>query len=95
MSGPDAIIPPEVTDKIGEPMSFCNQFDAQRYLLGVYLQTYRALLSLGPRPQVDCALRLYAVHNAYRLARPCDLLDALQTFFADAQQKLEAYGAHS
>ena len=91
---PDATIPPEVTDKIGEPMSFWDHFDARRYFLGVYLQTYRALLSLGPRPQVDCALRLYAVHNAYRIARPRDLLDALQTFFPDAEQKLEAYGAH-
>jgi hypothetical protein len=65
----------------------------QRYFLGVYLQTYRALLSLGPRSQVDCALRLYVLHNAYRITRPRDLLDALQTFFPDAERKLEAYGA--
>jgi len=58
---PDATIPPEIADKIGEPMSFWDQFDPQRYFLGVYLQTYRALLSLGPRPQVECAPRLYAV----------------------------------
>jgi len=89
----DATIPPEVANKIGEPMSFWDQFDPRRYFLGAYLQTYRALLSLGPRPQVDCALRLYAARNAYRIAQPRDLLDALQTFFPDAEQKLKAYGA--
>lgn len=90
----DATIPPEVTNKIGEPMTFWDQFDVRRFFLGAYLQTYRALLSLGPRSEVDCALRLYVVHNAYRIARPRDLLDALQTFIPDAEQKLEAYGAH-
>jgi hypothetical protein len=79
---------------IGEPMSFWDRFDVQRYFLGVHLQTYRALLSLGPRSQMDCALRLYVLHTAYRVARPRDLLDALQTFFPDAEQKLEADGAH-
>jgi len=28
---------------------------------------------------MDCALRLYVLHNAYRIARPRDLLEALQT----------------
>ena len=91
---PDATIPPEVTNRIGEPMSFWDQFDTRRYFLGAYLQSSRALLSLGPRSQVGCAIRLYVIHNAYRIARPHDLLDALQTFFPDAEQKLEAYGAH-
>ena len=48
----------------------------------------------APRSQVDCALRLYVLHNAYRIARPRDLLAALQPFLPDAEQKLEAYGAH-
>jgi hypothetical protein len=91
---PTAPIPPEVTNKIGEPMSFWDQFEPQRYFLGAYLQTYRALLSLGPRTRVDCALRLYVLHTAYRIAHPRDLLVALQTFFPDAEQKLEAYGVH-
>jgi hypothetical protein len=91
---PDATIPPEVANRIGEPMTFWDQFDVRRFFLGAYLQAYRALLSLGPRSEVDCALRLYVVHNAYRIAQPRDLLDALQTFFPDAEQKLEAYGAH-
>ena len=91
---PDATIPPEVANRIGEPMSFWDQFEPRRYFLGAYLQTYRALLNLGPRSDVDCALRLYVVHNAYRIARPRDLLGALQTFFPDAVHKLGAYGAH-
>jgi hypothetical protein len=91
---PDAPIPPEVADRIGQPMTFWDRYDEQRYFLGVYLQTYRALLSLGPRSQVNCALRLYVLHEAYRIAKPRDLLDALLPFFPDAQQKLEAHGAH-
>jgi Peptidase family M1 domain len=91
---PNATIPPEVANKIGEPMSFWDQFDVRRYFLGAYLQTYRALLSLGPRPQVDCALHQYVLHNAYRIARPLDLLDALQGLFPNAKEQLEAYGAH-
>jgi hypothetical protein len=90
---PDATIPPEVSNKIGEPMSFWDRFEPRRYFLGAYLQTYRALLSLGARSQVDCALRMYVLNNAYRTARPRDLLDALQTFFPDAEQMLKAYGA--
>jgi peptidase M1-like protein len=90
---PNATIPPEIAERIGEPVSFWDRLDVQRYFLGVYLQTYRALLSLGPRSQVDCALRLYVLHSAYRTARPRDLLDALRTFFPDAEQKLESYGA--
>jgi hypothetical protein len=43
--------------RLGEPMSFWDRFESQRYFLGAYLQSYRALLSLGPRQQVDRALR--------------------------------------
>lgn len=91
---PDATIPLEVKDKIGEPMSFWDQYDPRRYFLGVYLQSYRALFSFGPRAQVDCSLRLYVLRNAYRNARPRDLLESLHAFFPDAGQRLEAYGAH-
>ena len=86
-------IPPQVGDKIGQPMTFWDNFDAGQYYLGVYLQTYRALRGLGPQSRVDCALRLYVHRNAYRTVRPGDLLDALQVFFPDARRKLEAHGA--
>jgi peptidase M1-like protein len=90
----DADIPPAVANKIGEPMTFWDRFDVRRFFLGAYLQTYRALLGLGPRSEIDCALRLYVVRNAYRVARPSDLLSALQAFFPDAKSKLEVAGAH-
>lgn len=90
---PDATIPPEVANRIGEPMSFWETLDYRRFFLGAYLQPYRALLSLGPRPHVDCALRAYVLRNAYRVVEPRDLLEALQALFPDAEQKLEAYGA--
>jgi peptidase M1-like protein len=90
----DAEIPPEVANKIGETMTFWDRFDERRFFLGAYLESYRALLSLGPRSEVDCALRSYVIHDAYRVARPRDLLDVLQTFFPEAEQKLARYGAH-
>src|SRR5262249_51628686 len=90
----DAAIPPEVADKIGEPMSFWDQFDVGRYFLGAYLQTYRALRSLGPRPPLACALPRSVLPTGYRTARPRDLLDALPSRSPHAEQKLEAYGAH-
>src|SRR5262249_27417751 len=45
-----------------------------RYFAGVYLQSYRALLELGTRAQVACALRSYVHDNAYGIARPIDPL---------------------
>ena len=90
----DATIPPEVANRIGELMTFWDLFEIRRYFLGVYLQTYRALASLAPRSELDCALRLYVVHNAYSVARPSDLGEALQTFIPGAEHKLENYGAH-
>lgn len=90
----DAEIPPEVVNRIGEPMTFWDRYDYRRFFLGAYLQTYRALASLGPQEEVDCALRRYVVQNAYGVARPRDLLNALLPAFPDAQSKLTAYGAH-
>jgi hypothetical protein len=90
----NAVIPPEDANQIGQPMTFWDRLGEQQYFLGVYLQTYRALLSLGPRSQVDCALHLYVLHNAYHIARPGDLLDAREPSFPNAQQTLTSYGAH-
>lgn len=89
----DATIPPEAANRIGQPMSFWDRLGEQRYFLGAYLQSYRALLSLGPRSQVDCALRRYVLDQAYRVARPPDLLLALQALFPDAERQLEGFGA--
>jgi hypothetical protein len=90
----NARIPAAAADRIGEPMRFWDRLGFRRFFLGVYLQTYRSLKSLGPRAQVDCALRAYVQQNAYRVARPADLLTALQRVFPAAKQELEAHGAH-
>jgi hypothetical protein len=88
------MLPSEVANRMGEPMTFWDQYDDGRYFAGVYLQSYRALLELGARAQVDCALRRYVRDNAYGIARPIDLLHALETEFPAARQGLEAHGAH-
>jgi hypothetical protein len=90
---PDATIPPEAANRIGQPMSFWDRLGEQRYFLGTYLQSYRALLSLGPRSEVDCALRRYVRDQSYRVAQPQDLLLALQAFFPDAERRLQDFGA--
>jgi hypothetical protein len=87
-------IPLEVANRMGEPMTFWDKFDDGLYFAGVYLQSYRALLELGARSRVDCALRRYVHDNAYGVARPIDLLNALETEFPAARQELEAHGAH-
>jgi hypothetical protein len=90
----DITIPSEVANRIGEPMTFWDQFEDGRYFAGVYLQSYRALLELGTQAEMDCALRTYVHDNAYRIARPIDLLEALETEFPAARQRLETRGAH-
>jgi len=87
-------IPPAVHNRIGEPMSFWQSHDFETIRLGMYVQTVQALAALGSTPSVNCALRRFVVHNAYRTAVPRDLLAALEPFFPDAEQKLAARGAH-
>jgi hypothetical protein len=63
------------------------------YYRGVYVQGAKALAALGPPDLVDCALRLYVARNAYAVARPSDLVDALRSVFPDAPAVLARYGA--
>ena len=65
------------------------------YYRGVYVQGVQALASLGDPGLVDCALRVYVARNAYRIARPADLLAALTAVFPDAPARLAAYGVRS
>jgi hypothetical protein len=76
---------------VGEPMSYWDSRPAL-YYLEVYAGGVAALRSLGPPPQVDCALRLYVARNAYRIARPGDLLDALNDVLPGAEAKLRRFG---
>jgi hypothetical protein len=87
-------IPSDLRNRIGEPMSFWDPLGFEKTRLGVYVQSVQALATLGDPATVDCALRLFVVRNAYRTATPRDLLDALTTFFPEAETKLTAYGAH-
>jgi hypothetical protein len=53
----------------------------------------KALHALGDHDAVDCALRRYAHDNAYRVAVPQDLLNALAPDFPDAERLLRGFGA--
>jgi hypothetical protein len=66
----------------------------RRYFTEVYSGGVLALRSLGPPARVDCALRLYVARNAYRIAKPGDLLDALNAVFPGAEAKLRRFGIH-
>ena len=86
-------IPEPVRNRLGEPMTFWDQFDIGVFVDGVYVQGVKALASLGDPAAVDCALRRYAATSAYTTAGPADLLRALEPEFPDARRRLEAYGA--
>jgi hypothetical protein len=76
---------------VGESMSYWSGRQ-RRYFAEVYAGGVLALRSLGPADRVDCALRLYVARNAYRIADPGDLLDALNDVFPGAEAKLRRYG---
>jgi hypothetical protein len=86
-------IPAEVVDRLGESMSFWSPLPFRPFVWdGIYMQGVKALASLGDAERVDCALRAYVRANAYRVAVPRDLLDALTPFFPDAERVLTGYG---
>jgi hypothetical protein len=64
------------------------------YFRQVYAGGVRALASLGSPRRVDCALRIYAARDAYRIAAPQDLLDVLARFFPHGERKLRRFGIH-
>ena len=53
----------------------------------------KAFASFGDDDAVDCALRKYVHDNAYRTARPRDLLAALTPTFPNAAALLTGFGA--
>ena len=80
-------------DHVGSPMSFWDHH-AQQYQLGVYVRGVQALLTLGSPDSIDCALRAYVADNAYGIAEPDDLLDALSSVFPTAPEDLAPFGIH-
>src|SRR5207248_924811 len=67
-------IPADARGRAGAPMTYWEAHQSS-YYRGVYVQGAQAMASLGPVDRVDCALRVYVARNAYRIARPRDLID--------------------
>jgi hypothetical protein len=85
-------VPKVAKHHLGAGMTYWDRFSEETYFRGVYAQGVQALAKLGPSARVDCALRLYAAENAYSIARPDDLVDALTSVFPDARRALASYG---
>lgn len=84
-------MPVAARGQAGQPMTYWESRQSA-YYRGVYVQPVQALAALGPPDLVDCALRLYVARNAYRIARPRDLIDALAVVFPDAAATLARVG---
>ena len=52
------------------------------------------LINDCPRDKIDCALATYVATNAYRIARPADLLAALDARLPGASATMARYGVH-
>jgi hypothetical protein len=62
------------------------------YYRAVYVQGAQAVGALGPADLVDCALRVYVAVNAYRIARPADLVAAAGAVFPNAPATMASFG---
>jgi len=88
--GHDAV-PAAVRGHAGDPMTFWEHHSSD-YYTGVYVQGAVAIASLGTTDEVDCALRQYVAHEAFRIATPADLFAALSTVFPDPVAALAPAG---
>jgi hypothetical protein len=86
-------IPAEANGEMGRPMTYWDGQTGATYYLGVYAQGVQALGNLGRPREVNCALRAYVADNAYAIAEPEDLLDALEPLIPRARKTLERFGA--
>ena len=77
----------------GDPMTFWEQHGAD-YYEGLYVQGAEAVASLGTVDQVDCSLRQYVAHNAFRIATAADPFAAFATVFSDPVSALAPAGLH-
>lgn len=84
-------LPPAARGHLGAPMKYWDNH-LPVYFAGIYAQGVRLLSSLGPPASVDCGLKLYASRNAYSIARPRDLVSALEQVLPGAAAKFRAYG---
>ncbi|MEO7836189.1 MAG: M1 family aminopeptidase [Acidimicrobiales bacterium] len=84
-------IPAAGRGRTAEPMTYWESRKSI-YYRSVYVQGAQALIALGDADLVDCALRLYVARNAYRVARPKDLVAAASALFPDAAANFARYG---
>ena len=87
-------IPAAGRGRVGEPMSFWESRQSV-YYRSVYVQGAQALAALGDPDLVDCVLRIHVARNAYRVARPVNLVDAARAVFPDAAETLARYGVRT
>ena len=87
-------VPTEGRGRAGEPMAFWEGRQSA-YYRSVYVQPAKALAALGPPERVDCALRLYLARTAYHVARPADLLEAVNAVFPRGAATLARFGIAS
>jgi hypothetical protein len=87
----NAHFPGVAADHVGYPMAFWDDYP-DLYEPGVYFNGVKALLTLGPPDQIDCALRSYVAEHAYGIATSDDLLDALSVQFPSARKDLQPFG---
>jgi hypothetical protein len=86
-------IPSDAVGRAGNPMTYWEGHEPS-YYEGVYVQGANAIASLGSVEQVDCALRQFVAHNAFRITTPAELIAALAAVFPDAAGRLAPYGLH-
>ncbi len=86
------VVPKEVRGRLGEPMTFWDAQPSSLYFPGVYAQGAKALLALGGPSVADCVLRVYVAHEAFRIARPADLVQAAGAVVPDASRILAGFG---
>ncbi|MFN2608645.1 MAG: hypothetical protein ABR511_12270 [Acidimicrobiales bacterium] len=84
-------LPDAARGHLGDPMTYWSGHRAA-YQNGAYDQGAQALDELGPADLVDCALRVYVAQEAYRIARPRDLVAAASAVFPDAAATFARFG---
>jgi hypothetical protein len=84
-------VPAAARGRLGEPMSWWDRhLDA--YYRGVYVQTVQALAAAAPPDVVDCALARYVARHAFGIARPADLVAAIEEVAPGAAATLARFG---
>jgi Peptidase family M1 domain len=78
-------------NRVGSPMTYWD-VNRSAYYRSVYVQTVKALSELGDPKEVDCALKTFVALNAYRVATPTNVLNALELSFPNARQVFSRYG---